>query len=308
MTEPAIIIGVYKYDMKISGFTFVKNAVKYDYPVAESIRSLLPLVDEMVVNLGDSEDNTNELIGSIRSDKIKIIHSVWDKNLREGGKVLAVETDKAMDAAAADADWLFYIQADEVIHEKYLPVVRQAMEKYKDDERVEGLLFRYLHFYGSYNYTGDGRKWYSKEIRVIRNNKHIRAYRDAQGFRKDGNKLNVKQVDAFIYHYGWVRNPVFMQSKFRDFGRHWNDEATQKKWEQDQMAKRVEFDYSQVDTLSVFEGTHPEVMKERIRKADWDFKHDTQKKNFKNFKHRFLYHVQQWFGIRPFEYRNYNKI
>ncbi|MEI9908456.1 MAG: hypothetical protein WDO71_01555 [Bacteroidota bacterium] len=109
--------------------------MKYDYPVTASIRSLLPLVDEMIVNLGDSEDNTNELIGSLASDKLKFIHSVWDKNLREGGKVLAVETDKAMDAVSPDADWLFYIQADEVIHEKYLPVVREAMEKYKDDER-----------------------------------------------------------------------------------------------------------------------------------------------------------------------------
>jgi len=294
--------------MKISGFTFVKNAVKYDYPVVASIRSLLSLVDEMVINLGDSEDETNELIGSIDSDKIKIIHSVWDKNLREGGKVLAVETDKAMDAVAADADWLFYIQADEVIHEKYLPVVKAAMEKYKDDERVEGLLFRYLHFYGSYKYVGDGRKWYSKEIRVIRNNRQIRSFRDAQGFRINGRKLNVKAVDAYIYHYGWVRNPVFMQSKFRDFGQHWNDEATHTKWQQEITAGKQEFDYSQVDTLAFFEDTHPGVMKERVSGADWDFEHDIKKKNFKNFKHRFLYFLQKWFGIRPFEYRNYHKI
>lgn len=293
--------------MKISGFTFVKNAVKYDYPVVASIRSLLPLVDEMVVSLGDSDDNTNDLIGSIGSDKLKIIHSVWDKSLREGGRVLAVETDKAMDAVAADADWLFYIQADEVIHEKYLPVVKAAMEKYKDDERVEGLLFRYLHFYGSYKYVGDGRKWYSREIRVIRNNKNIRSYRDAQGFRINGRKLNVKTVDAYIYHYGWVRNPVFMQSKFKDFGQHWQDEAKHQEWQQHQ-SKLVKFDYSQIDTLAVFEGTHPEVMQSRVSAEDWSFEYDIRKKNFKNFKHRFLYWLQQNFGIRPFEYRNYHKI
>ena len=70
--------------MKVSGFTFVKNAVKYGYPVVESITSILPIVDEMVVCLGDSEDETNKLIGSISSGKIKIIHSVWDSGLREG--------------------------------------------------------------------------------------------------------------------------------------------------------------------------------------------------------------------------------
>ncbi|HMU72790.1 MAG TPA: glycosyltransferase family 2 protein, partial [Ferruginibacter sp.] len=113
--------------MKVSGFTFVRNAVKYGYPVVESISSLLPIVDEMVVCLGDSEDETNALIGSIGSEKIRTIHSVWDSSLREGGKVLAVETNKAMDATAADSDWLFYIQADEVLHEKYYPVILEAM-------------------------------------------------------------------------------------------------------------------------------------------------------------------------------------
>ena len=294
--------------MKISGFTFVKNAVKYDYPVVESVRSLLPLVDEVVVNLGDSEDSTNELIRSIASDKLKIIHSVWDKNLREGGKVLTVETDKAMDAVAADTDWLFYLQADEVVQEKYLPVIKEAMEKYKDDESVEGLLFRYLHFYGRYKYVGDGRKWYSKEIRVIKNNKRIRAYRDAQGFRINGRKLNVKQIEAYIYHYGWVRNPLFMQDKFRDFGQYWSDEQSHNQWKQQQAASKKEFDYSNIDSLTIFEGTHPGVMKERISNENWDFKYDIKKKNFKNFKHRFLYVLQQSFGIRPFEYRNYHKI
>ncbi len=201
--------------MKVSGFTFVKNAVKYGYPVVESIKSVLPIVDEMIVCLGDSEDETNKLIGSIDSDKIRIIHSVWNNSLREGGKVLAVETNKAMDATASDSDWLFYIQADEVLHEQYHPVVVSAMEKYKNDKRVEGLLFNYHHFYGSYKFIGDGRKWYSKEIRVIRNNKMIRSYRDAQGFRRDNRKLHVKLIDAYIYHYGWVRNPIAMQKNMQ---------------------------------------------------------------------------------------------
>ena len=122
--------------MKVSGFTFVKNAIKYGYPVTASIRSVLPLVDEMIVCLGDSEDDTTRLIESIGSDKIKIIHSVWDSSLREGGKVLAVETNKALDATTAESDWLFYIQADEVIHEQYYPVILNAMQKYKQDTRV----------------------------------------------------------------------------------------------------------------------------------------------------------------------------
>lgn len=295
--------------MKVSGFTFIRNARKYDYPVVESISSVLPLVDEMVVCAGDSEDDTLQLIESIGSPKIRIIHSVWDKNLREGGAVLAVETNKAMDAVSADADWLFYIQGDEVLHEEYIPVVRQAMERYRGDKQVEGLLFRYRHFYGSYRYIGDGRKWYSREIRVIRNNPAIRSYRDAQGFRKtNGEKLRVKAIPAWIYHYGWVRNPLFMQQKTRDFGQFWNDDAAHQAWTETVDKKGPAFDYSNIDSLQLFEGTHPAVMKNRVAAENWNFRFDLKKKNFKSWGQRCLYYLEKWTGIRPFEYSNYKKI
>ena len=294
--------------MKVSAFTFVKNAIRYDYPVVESIKSILPIVDEYVVCLGDSDDETETMVRSINSEKIKFINSVWDKNLREGGKVLAVETDKAMDAIHPDADWLFYLQADEVIHERYLPAIQQAMEKNKNDHRIEGLLFKYLHFYGSYEYIGNGRKWYSKEIRIIRNNKQIRSYKDAQGFRLNGRKLKVKQINAYIYHYGWVRNPVFMQKKWRDFGQFWNEDEGHQQWTQNVDRRGGEFDYSQIDSLALFTGTHPSVMQNRISIQNWKFDYDIKKKNFKNTKHRILYFLEKTFGWRPFEYRNYSKI
>ena len=294
--------------MKVSGFTFVKNAIKYGYPVVESITSILPVVDEMIVCLGKSEDDTHNLIVSINSDKIKIIHSVWDDSLREGGKVLAVETDKAIAATAADSDWLFYIQADEVVHEQYYKSIVAAMQQYASDKRIEGLLFNYLHFYGSYKYIGDGRSWYSKEIRIIKNNKQIKSYRDAQGFRwQDGRKLNVKLVEAFIYHYGWVKNPLTMQQKTEGFGKLWAGEAGKNK-EQAQQKEVVQFDYSKIDSVTIFTGTHPKVMQQLVQKEDWNFETDTTKKNFKNIKHRLLYFLWQKFGWRPFEYSNYKKI
>ena len=294
--------------MKVSGFTFVKNAIKYGYPVVESITSILPMVDEMVICLGDSEDDTNNLIASIGSDKIKIIHSVWDDSLREGGKVLAVETDKAIAATAKDSDWLFYIQADEVVHEQYYKTIVAAMKEYKDDKKVEGFLFNYHHFYGSYKYIGDGRSWYSKEIRIIRNNKRIKSYRDAQGFRWDDNrKLNVKLINAYIYHYGWVRNPLTMHQKTEGFGKLWAGDEGRKI--NGATAKRtVQFDYSNIDSVTLFKGTHPAVMKELVTKQDWNFDIDISKKNFKNTKHRLLYFLWQKFELRPFEYSNYNKI
>src|SRR5204863_3104290 len=130
------------------------------------------------------------------------------------GRVLAVETDKAFQEVSSDSDWAFYIQADEILHEKYLENVIMNMKKYKDDPKVEGLLFNYLHFYGSYDYIGESFRWYRREVRVIRNTKDIFSYRDAQGFRKKPNeKLRVKHVDASVHNYGWVKEPKAMQGK-----------------------------------------------------------------------------------------------
>ncbi len=290
--------------MKVTGFTFIRNAIKYDYPVAEAINSILPLCDEVIVGIGNSEDATTQLIQSIPSSKIKTFNSTWDDSLKEGGRVLAAETDKAFDHVPADADWCVYIQGDEVIHEKYHNCIRKAMEKYKDDHSVEGLLFKYLHFYGSYDYVGDSRTWYSHEIRVIRNDKNIRSYRDAQGFRKHGKKLQVKLIDAYIYHYGWVKDPRQQLQKHLNFEKLYNG----KNLAEQVIQKNIQaFDYSSIDSLQKFTGTHPAAMLERVKQKNWVFDFDISKKNF-SLKDRILYQVEKKTGKRLFEYRNYRII
>ncbi len=290
--------------MKVVGFTFIRNAIKYDYPVEEAIKSILPLCDEVIVNVGNSEDATETLINEIDPSKIKVFNSTWDESLMEGGRVLAAETDKAYQRVPADADWCFYIQADEIIHEKYYDVILSAMKKYKDDLKVEGLLFRYKHFYGSYDYVGDTRKWYSHEIRIIRKDAHIQSYRDAQGFRKDGRKLNVAEIDAFVYHYGWVRHPQYQMKKVLGF---------EKLYDSDNMASKISkeetdhFDYSDIDSLTRFTGSHPQVMQQRIAKKNWTFEHDISRKKF-TFKGRILHWIEHLTGKRLFDYRNYNII
>ena len=295
--------------MKVSGFTFVRNAVKYGYPVVESIHSILPMVDEMIVCLGNSDDGTKELIGSIASDKIRILPSVWDTSLWKDAGVLAAETDKAMDATASDSDWLFYIQADEVVHEQYHETIRAAMQKYLHDPRVEGLVFLYHHFYGSYRFIADGRKWYSRELRVIRNDKNIRSYRDAQGFRwKNGRKIAAKEIGAYIFHYGWVKDPGIMQLKLIEFGKLWSPSGD-KEPEQDEL-KTIDkgFNYAGIDVVVPFNGTHPAVMKEKVDSENWETGIEPGKKRFRNGKHVLLYFLWKRFGWRPFEYRNYIRI
>jgi hypothetical protein len=215
--------------MKIAGFTIIKNAVINDFPIVEAIRSILPVVDEMIVLIGDSTDDTIALIESIGDPKIKIHHSVWDKNLRKGGSVLAVETNKAFQLIDSSFTWAFYIQGDEVIHEKYHDNIRSACKRHADDTAVQGLLFRYKHFFGTYDYVGDSRKWYAHETRIIRNDKTISAYKDAQGFRVGTTKLNVAAIDATVYHYGWVKSPEQMRKKQKESSVFWNDDQQMEK-------------------------------------------------------------------------------
>lgn len=290
--------------MKVTGFSIVRNAIQFDFPILEAIHSVLPLCDEFVVAVGKSDDDTLALIQGIDSDKIRIIETVWDDSLRAGGQILAVETNKALAAISADTDWAFYIQGDEVLHERYLPVVRQAMETYLDQPAVEGLLFKYLHFYGSYRYIGDSPQWYRREIRVIRHTGHVTAYRDAQGFRTtDNQKLHVKLIDAYIYHYGWVKPPDIQKKKIAAAQHFWHDD------ESIVHARQAldQFDYSTIDALAEFKETHPAVMIPRIEAQHWQFDFDIREKKY-SAKNRLKTVLERLTGWRIGEYRNYKLL
>ncbi len=290
--------------MKVAGFTIIRNALKFDYPVVEAITSILPICDKFFVGVGNSEDGTRKLIESIASDKIIIIDTVWDDKLREGGKILSIETNKVFDAIPKEFDWCFYIQSDECVHEADLPKIKNAMELYEDDIAVDGLLFEYKHFYGHYKYIGVGRRWYKNEIRIIKNNKHIRSYKDAQGFRTDADKkLRVKKTGAYIYHYGWVKPPQAQQAKQESFHKMWHDDE----WMKTNIPTVEEFDYSNIDLLGEYKGSHPKIFEERIKKANWNFAYDKLKVKT-NFKYQFLFWVEKLTGWRVGENRNYKEV
>jgi hypothetical protein len=286
--------------MKVCGFSFIRNAVLYDYPIVEAIQSVLPLCDLFVLAVGNCDDDTQGLLEALPSEKIQIIHTVWDDTLREGGKVLAEETNKAFRAIPSDFDWCFYIQGDEVLHEKYHDTVIKAMQENLNKKHIDGLLFKYLHFYGSFDYVATSSRWYKNEIRIIRNNPSFYSFRDAQGFRKNkNNMLVVKPIDAFIYHYGWVKPPTSMQAKQQTFQRLWHSDD----WVEKNVAKRDAFDYSGIDRLTRFEGDHPAVMKERIRRANWQFDYDLSK-NTLTVKEFCKELALRYFGL-DFNYKNY---
>lgn len=263
----------------ISGFTFARNATKLYYPVRASIESVLPIVDEFVVALGDCDpdDHTREEIERIGSDKIRIIDTTWDLNKYPDGTEYAHQTDIAKEACKGD--WLFYMQCDEAIHEKYLDAVVTNCQKYLHDTDVNGLLFRYKHFYGDYWHYHISHDWYPKEMRVIRNLPDIHSWRDAQSFRHipdfDGldyqkkagtRKVNVVQIDAEIFHYGFVRPPELMAKKNRNAVASYNLNADSTKGYSRQLDY---FDYGPLNRLAEYRDTHPSSMTEWISRFNW---------------------------------------
>jgi len=267
--------------MKISGFTIARNAIKHKYPIKESILSILPICDEFIVNLGDSEDNTRELIESIGSPKIKIFTHKWDLNL--GDKMLAIETDNAL--KECKGDWAFYLQLDEVIHQKDLPRLHRYMRKYLNDEKVEGLKLRWFHFYESfYRYRIDG-GWFQKQVRIIRNNGTIKSLEDAWGFvKKDKTPLNMIQTPCFLYHYGWINHTSSVVERIEgDRGL-----SSSKDILEDKSSRQ----YGQIKKMPIYFGTHPAVMEDVIAR------HEASREDFSYIKKRYFWNPLLWFRIR----------
>ncbi len=255
--------------MKISGFTFVRNAVKYDYPVVESIRSVLPICDEFIVNVGRCEDGTQELIRSIGDPKIRIVESVWDESLRKDGLIYSQQTNIAL--AQCTGDWACYVQADEVVHEDDLPIIQEALRRHLADKRVKGLLFRYLHFVADYWSTTPW--FYHKAVRIIRNNGEVESCGDAVGFHfkptqqylQSGPKEWLMPSGARIFHYGWVKEPKVMLEKVKEqISRHHGDTPPA---EQAHLYRQEQFQYEDYAVLKEFRGSHPAVMRDRIESA-----------------------------------------
>jgi len=254
----------------------VRNADKYYFPIKESIESILPIVDEFVVALGDNDsgDKTRELIESIGSDKVKIVDRIWSEKEFVDGEIFANETSFAL--SECSGDWCFYLQADEVVHEEDLKSIVKYCETYLNDKEVEGFLFNYNHFFGDYDHYLPVHGWYKNEIRVVRNNIGVYSYKDAQSFRKNDNeKLNVIEIDPYIYHYGWVRPPRLMQSKKKEQdSMHHGTQAINSEYK----LKPNEFDYGALGRIPTFKGTHPALMSDFITQMDWKEKLNYSKK------------------------------
>lgn len=297
--------------MKVSGFTLVRHGTKFDYPYLESLRSLLPLVDELIINVGIGEDETLETLKRFANEegtgKVILFESHWpldDPEKRRGGQILAEQTNLALDRCTGD--WCIYLQADEVLHEADYPEIRAKMHEFLENPTIDGLLFKYIHFYGSFDVIRRGRGAYRREVRIIKRASGARSVGDAQSFRlKNSEKPRVVLLNAGIYHYGWVRPPEVMKEKtfFMDTLYHSGTAKT------GETATGDNYRYKKIWGLLPFRGTHPEVMKKRISEKDWSWNLNESplEWSIKDLKKITLDLFEILTDVRLFEYRSYRR-
>jgi glycosyltransferase involved in cell wall biosynthesis len=264
----------------ISGFTFIRNGTSLGFPFIESIQSLLPLVDEFVIAVGLSDDDTRERIVAIHSPKIKIIDTIWNDRMSDRGFVYAQQ--KMIAQYACTGDWAFYLEGDEVVHEDDLAKIRASVDKHHANSEVEALVFDYVHFYGTPEYVSISPGWYRRECRLIRNT--IRSYApDGQYWlvmhqHKRPRFAQCALANARIFHYGWVRKQEQMQAKLDQVAKYWKQSTV------------MQISYANFDPQAVkkFDATHPILMSnwilneaEQTIKFNPDYKLTSKEKKYR---------------------------
>ena len=285
--------------MKVSAFTFIKNGELLGYPFLESIKSVLPIVDEFVINIGRSEDNTVELIKSIEDKKIRIIESEWNDTMRDRGFVYGQQ--KMIAQYNCTGDWAFYIEGDEVYHENDLEKIKNSMLTNLKNPAVEALVFDFYHFYGNGNSVLNSPGWYRSEARIIKNS--IRSYAPDGLFwlilssNKKGRYPRAKKTGVTCYHYGWVRSEKKMNLKSQKVQKYWGNDS-------------IKIDYSHIDQsiIKEFKGSHPEIIKNWLPEKTSVFKASKDYKlSFREKKHRQLIKLENFFDL-DFSKKHYRLI
>lgn len=245
----------------ISGFTFIKHGLQLGYPIRESVESIEPLCDEVVINVGFDDPNLKEDDGTweylndhFTHSKFKFVKSWWDPNLRKDGLILSQQTNIALEKCTGK--YCQYIQGDETLHEDDLSIIHNAVIDLEQKPHVDGLVFDYIHFYGNVDVQLYTRRIYRQEMRLIRNFRDIISWKDAQGFRyKNHSKIPCNKIKARIFHYGWARKEQIMATKVKAMDKLYHENPNDS-----------QFNYHRMWGLRRFEQTHPKVMNEWIEK------------------------------------------
>ncbi len=266
----------------LGAFGIYKNVILRDYCAIESISSILPEVDRFIINIGVSEDKTEELIRDTFGDnkKCHIFTSPWTQGRDYPGiGFLSEQTNLAL--YKLDTQWAMYLQADEVMHENDSRQLKDWIDRAEREDSI-ALTFNYLHFYKDYNHLRkdykNGGDAYDREIRCFKNTGDIFSWGDAQSFTTTSLSLDPRGPQPLmhetqllldsplnIYHLGWVHEPKVMLDKKRYLADFYNISEPGRN---EKIPENESGGYDFQEEVLEFKGEHPKIMRERIERFD----------------------------------------
>jgi hypothetical protein len=195
----------------LGGIIFVRNAIQYDYCLAEAVESLREICHEIVMLDVGSDDGTDALVMSLQDRKTKAYlfgRDVWDG--LHGREKLATFQNMAL--SFLDTDYYFLLQADEVLHEDSFPFIRKAIETNK-----EGFYVTRLNLWKDCNHVLDvpqERKPCSTEIIRLAKTNHFSV---GDGESIGCNNASTEFMEGIkIWHLGFVRKKEVMIDKIKN--------------------------------------------------------------------------------------------
>lgn len=248
--------------MKISGLSFIRNGVALGYPFTEAIRSILPLVDEMIVVVGRSEDGSREAVEAIGDPRIRIIDSEWHPRITPKASVLAQQTNLGL--MHCTGDWVVYVQGNELFHERDLPRMRELMAEHLDNPKVEGLLIERLVFYGDYRHFV---RAYPDRFKYV-----VRAFKPWNGvyaitsamtfsvfesYGERGRSLRCVDSGVDMFRYGKLLSTQAMEYKLKHAPHKLRGDVS--------VGSDFYYRWVPRDFIRPYTGDHPAVMQERIQ-------------------------------------------
>lgn len=236
-----------------------------DYLIVQSVSSLLPICDEVVICDCDSDDGTKQIINdwATQEPKIKVVDYLWtDPKGDPGWYVTWVNYAKSN----LSTSHCILLDADELLHEDSQ---REVLDAARDKKVL--ICNRHNFWKDAQHLIPDGQCCSREVIRVGPTKMFMPSdYPDprCQEAMDEAVKSNVQ-----LFHYGFLRERKAFFRKARAVQKIWADDYD-KRLEAAEKGEGNWMDHDGVvpwkDKLDKFKGTHPEIIKPWLRQRGYE--------------------------------------